>query len=132
MSNALTLDRPGWIPPEITHDWDTCPYAYQTEEELMPGGGPHGGLRVYIMNILRVTLEKRNLMLLMDSFMLYRDESGVKRRVSPDLLLMPWRSSEPDAYDLEIERPPLCLKDLLANTISKSEAQKHKFRYTTH
>ena len=24
-------DRPGWIPPDILHDWDTDPYAYQTE-----------------------------------------------------------------------------------------------------
>ncbi len=30
------VDCPGWIPPEITYAWDTNPYAYQTEEELMP------------------------------------------------------------------------------------------------
>jgi hypothetical protein len=37
-----TLDRPGWIPPEITHDWDSNPYAYQTEGELMAAGGLQG------------------------------------------------------------------------------------------
>lgn len=48
-----TLDRPGWIPAEITHDWDTNPYAYQTEEELMAAGGLHGQLPAHIVEILR-------------------------------------------------------------------------------
>jgi len=28
-------DRPGWIPPEITENWDTDTYAYQTETEIL-------------------------------------------------------------------------------------------------
>lgn len=28
----VLLDRPGWIPPEIRHNWDPDPYAYQTQE----------------------------------------------------------------------------------------------------
>ncbi|MCP4698184.1 MAG: Uma2 family endonuclease [Gammaproteobacteria bacterium] len=128
MSHALTLetgsevfyDRPGWIPPEITHGWDTCPYAYQTEEELMPAGGTHGDVLPYIKELLRAILEKRKLRLLMDVFMLYRDELGVKRRVSPDLLLMPWRSSPPSAYDLDVEPPPLCVAEV---TSPKSRKQ---------
>ncbi len=40
------VDRPAWIPPQITENWDSNPYAYQTEEELMPAGGLHGELLI--------------------------------------------------------------------------------------
>ena len=66
-------ERPAWIPPEIGSDWDPNPYAYQTEEELMPAGGLHGKILAYVM---RDFLERRELMLLMDTFMFYRDEEG--------------------------------------------------------
>ena len=101
------LDRPGWIPPEITQGWDTNPYAYQTEEELMPGGGLHGQLLAYLMELLRAILKARGLMLLLDTFMLYRDKQGIKQRIAPDLLLMPFRFPPPSAYDLDVEPPPL-------------------------
>ncbi|MCP4702302.1 MAG: hypothetical protein GY862_36400 [Gammaproteobacteria bacterium] len=64
-------DRPAWIPEEIIRDWDTSPYAYQTEEELMPGGGLHGQMWAYISELLRFPLKTRGLMLVFDSFMLY-------------------------------------------------------------
>jgi Uma2 family endonuclease len=99
-------DRPGWIPPEITQDWDDDPYAYQTEEELIPAGGPHGKLLTYLVELLRHVLAQRGLMLLVDTFMLFRDEEGVKQRIAPDLLLMPLRGEPPSAYDLDIEPPP--------------------------
>ncbi len=102
-------DRPGWIPAEITENWDDNPYAYQTEEELMPAGGLHGQLLAYLMELLRVTLRKRGLMLLMDTFMLYRDTQGIKQRIAPDLLLMPWCFPPPSAYDLDVEPAPLCI-----------------------
>ncbi|MCP4353198.1 MAG: hypothetical protein GY795_47715 [Desulfobacterales bacterium] len=100
-------DRPGWIPAEITYDWDTNPYAYQTEEELMPAGGLHGQILAYLMEILRDSLGKKELMLLMDTFMMYRDMRGIKQRVAPDLLLMPYRDFPPSSYDLDIEPSPL-------------------------
>lgn len=98
--------RPGWIPPEILCDWDTDPYAYQTEEELMPAGGPHGRLLSYIVGITDGFLRKENLMLLPDVFMLYRDSRGVKQRIGPDLLLMPFRFPAPSSYDLDTEPLP--------------------------
>jgi len=110
--SVIPGDRPGWIPPDILYDWDICPYAYQTEEELMPAGGPHGRLLAYIMEILRDFIESKKLMLLIDTFMLYRDYQGVKQRVAPDLLLMPFRSDEPSAYDLDTEPPPLLVAEL--------------------
>ena len=112
MQKTSQLDRPGWIPAEITHNWDTDPYAYQTEEELMPGGGLHGQLLAYLMELLRATLKARGLMLLMDTFMLYRDKQGIKQRIAPDLLLMPFRFPPPSAYDLDVEPPPLCVVEV--------------------
>ncbi len=41
-------ERPAWIPSHITENWDTDPFVYQTEEELMPAGGLHGQLLSYI------------------------------------------------------------------------------------
>jgi nucleoid-associated protein YgaU len=53
-------------------------------------------------------LEARQLMLLLDVFLLYRDTKNTKQRVGPDLLLMPYRKPTPSAYDLDVEPPPLC------------------------
>jgi Uma2 family endonuclease len=105
-------DRPGWIPTHITQDWDPNPYAYQTEEELMPAGGLHGQLLAYLMELLRAPLKARGLMLLMDTFMLYRDPQGVKQRVAPDLLLMPFGFPPPSAYDLDTQPPPQCVVEV--------------------
>ncbi len=62
-------DRPGWIPKEITENWDTDTYAYQTEEELMPAGGLHAYLVMYFLEILRSFFETRDMMFLTDAFM---------------------------------------------------------------
>ncbi len=106
------VDRPGWIPSHIQDDWDTDPYAYQTEEELMPAGGLHGLQLAYLLEVLRLHLKKRGLMLLLDTFMLYRDKWGGKQRIAPDLLLMPFRFPPPSAYDLDIEPPPLFVAEV--------------------
>lgn len=122
---AVDEDRPGWIPEHIQQGWDPSPYAYQTEEELMPAGGPHGQLLAYILELVRHILEARGLMFLLDTFLLYRDDRGIKRRIAPDLLLMPFRAPAPSAYDMDVEPPPQMvvevtspdshLKDLEAN-----------------
>jgi Uma2 family endonuclease len=106
------IDRPGWIPPEITQNWDTSPYAYQTEEELMSQGGPHGQLSGYLSELLRSYLEKKKLMLLFDSFMLYRDQYNIKQRVGPDLLLMPLQKPAPTSYDLDVVPSPSLLVEI--------------------
>ena len=120
-----TTDRPGWIPPEITQDWDPNPYAYQTEEEQMPGGGPHGRQLAHIVTQVEHILEARDLMLLVDTFMLYRDENNVKQRLAPDLMLVPYQDPPPSALDLDTAPVPRCAfeitspdshaKDLTAN-----------------
>ncbi len=108
----LELDRPGWIPAHIARDWDPDPYAYQTEEESMPLGGLQGHVLAYAMELVRAALKRRGSMMMMDPFMLYRDPSGVKRRVAPDLLLMPQRDPPPSAYDLDVEPPPVFVAEV--------------------
>lgn len=118
-------ERPGWIPDHITENWDPDPYAYQTEEELMPAGGLHGRLLTYVTEVLRVHLARQGQMLLVDSFLLYRDANGIKQRIGPDLLLMEDCDPPPSAYDLDHRAPPRCaieitspdshLKDLKSN-----------------
>ncbi len=103
------LKRPAWIPPEITENWDPSPYAYQTEEELVPAGGLHGELLFYIVDALKTHLEQKGFRFLIDVFMLYRDKHAKKRRVAPDLLLMPFSEPLPSSYDLDIKPPPLCV-----------------------
>ncbi len=125
-----SADRPGWIPSYITHDWDTNPYAYQTEEELMPAGGLHGKMLTYVAEILRDTLESNGLMLLVDTFMLYRDNNGVKQRIGPDLLLMPFRSSMPSSYDLDIEPPPLAVIEITSPGSHVKDLEKNVSFYT--
>jgi Uma2 family endonuclease len=121
LPKIIKKDRPGWIPPEITDNWETSPYAYQTEEELMPQGGPHGQLSGYLSELLRSYLEQKNLMLLFDSFMLYRDQSGIKQRIGPDLLLMPLQKPVPASYDLDVEPLP---PSLLVEITSKESHDK--------
>ncbi len=122
---ATPGDRPGWIPPEITYDWDTDPYAYQTEEELMPAGGPHGILLIHIAGILSDFFERKGMSLLPDTFMLYRDSQGVMQRVAPDLLLMPFRSPAPSSYSLDIEPPPQAVVEITSPK-SRSEDKDDK------
>ncbi|MCP4646400.1 MAG: Uma2 family endonuclease, partial [bacterium] len=72
----------------------------------MPAGGLHGEILAYVVEILRNHLEKKELKLLIDAFMMYRDFQGIKQRVAPDLLLMPYRAV-PSSYDFDVEMPPL-------------------------
>ncbi len=91
----------------------------------MPAGGLQGQILAYLMELLRHFLELQGLMMLVDTFLLYRDEKGIKQRVAPDLLLMPFRFPPPSAYDLDVDPPPMLvievtspsshLKDLQAN-----------------
>lgn len=82
-----TIDRPAWIPSNIVADWDPCPYAYQTEEELMSQGMLHDVLMTYISQVMPYHLEQHGLTLWKDLFLLYRNSKNIKNRIGPDLLL---------------------------------------------
>ncbi|MCP4345905.1 MAG: Uma2 family endonuclease, partial [Desulfobacterales bacterium] len=122
---TVPADRPGWIPEDIVYGWDTDPYAYQTEEELMPAGGPHGELLTYIAEILRDFLKRKGMRYLADTFMLYRDNRGIKQRVAPDLLVMPFRTPAPSAYSLDTEPPPPAVAEITSPE-SRSDDMKDK------
>ena len=88
-SNRLR-DRPAWIPAEIESNWDSDPYAYQTEEELMPQGPRHSIINRLIAEVLIPHIEKLGITLWMDLFLLYRnDQTDKKKRIAPDCLLAP-------------------------------------------
>lgn len=127
-ADSKTQDRPGWIPAEILDDWDPSPYAYQTEEERMPAGGLHGRILADLMERLGGPLAARGLMLLMDIFLLYRDDAGVKQRVAPDLLLMP-QGPIPVSYDLDTLPPPLCLIEVTSPDSRVKDLQHHAAFY---
>jgi len=121
-SHALRIMRPGSAPrrPSVRAGFRRIffatgtrdPYAYQTEEELMPAGGQHGRLMGHVMGVTDDFLGAGNLMFLADVFMLYRDGVGKKQRISPDLLLMPLRSPAPYSYDLDSEPPPALVAEI--------------------
>jgi Uma2 family endonuclease len=123
------LDRPGWIPSHIKSDWDTYPYAYQTEEEMMPQGGPHGLLSAYICELLRSYLKEPDFMLLQDPFLLYRDTQNIKQRIAPDLLLMPFRFPAPPSYDMDIEPPPPCVVEITSPDSHQKDLDDNKTLY---
>ncbi|HEW97234.1 MAG: hypothetical protein DRR16_29170 [Candidatus Parabeggiatoa sp. nov. 3] len=108
----LKPDRPAWIPAHITENWDTDPFAYQTEEELMRGGGLYGQFLMDVAISLRYYLEKQGLMLLLDTFLIYRNSKQVKHRIGPDLLLMEDCFQAPSSYDLDTRPPPRCLIEI--------------------
>ena len=122
-------DRPGWIPLHINSNWDTDPYAYQTEEEMMPQGGPHGQLSTYICELLRSYLKERNLMLLQDPFLLYQDQHNIKQRIAPDLLLMPYDFPAPSAYDMDVQPAPTCVVEITSPTSHEKDLNDNKALY---
>jgi len=123
-------DRPGWIPSHIKSNWDTYPYAYQTEEEMMPQGGLHGLLSAYICELLRSYLKAQNFMLLQDPFLLYRDKQQIKQRIAPDLLLMPFRFPPPLSYDMDVEQvPPPCVIEITSPDSHQKDLDDNKILY---
>jgi len=90
----------------------------------MPAGGLHSYLLAYISELLRHVLAGRGLMLLLDTFLLYRDKAGVKQRIAPDLLLMPFRFPPPSAYDLDVEPPPRCVIEVTSPKSHLSDMEK--------
>src|SRR5262245_38755419 len=112
-------DRPGWIPEWVGDDWDPHPYAYQTEEELMPAGRFHGLYLQTLAEMLGPLLERLSLYLLLDVFLFYRDWEGRKQRIAPDALIAPVFPELPEvqaahSYNLDVEPLPLCVVEIVS------------------
>jgi hypothetical protein len=121
----LKPDRPAWIPAHITENWDTDPFAYQTEEELMRGGGLYGQFLMDVTISLRYYLEKQGLMLLLDTFLIYRDSNQIKNRIAPDLLLIKVCPETPYDYDLDTRPVPRCLIEITSLKSHFKDLQKN-------
>jgi hypothetical protein len=59
--DIFRFDRPGWIPESVGDDWDPHPYAYQTEEELMPAGRFHSRYIRTLAEMLRPLFSRMGL-----------------------------------------------------------------------
>jgi Uma2 family endonuclease len=126
-------DRPGWIPEWVGDDWDPHPYAYQTDEELMPAGNIHSLYIQLLAEMLTPVLERRGLRRFIDVFIFYRDWEQRKQRIAPDMLIAPPREADPakhlHAYDLDIEPLPLCAFEVISPGSRQSDTQKKKLFY---
>ncbi|MEM7530847.1 MAG: hypothetical protein AAF639_01620 [Chloroflexota bacterium] len=109
-------NRPKWIPDHIGDNFDTDPYAYQTEEDLMPGGQPHGETLGDIWELTHKWLRKNGMMLWMDTFLLYLDEEGEQDRVGPDLMIVPGTSKtrKLSSYNVQTNPTPLCCFEIVS------------------
>jgi Uma2 family endonuclease len=120
-------DRPGWIPEWVGDDWDPHPYAYQTDEELMPAGHAHGLYIQMLAEMLKPLLERLGMRLFIDVFIFYRDWEGRKQRIAPDALIAPGAEQALDdslhKYDLDREPAPLCAIEVISP--SSREADLH-------
>ncbi|MCP4108428.1 MAG: hypothetical protein GY749_23270, partial [Desulfobacteraceae bacterium] len=96
------------LPPIPFHTKKYCrenKTEYRTEHELIE-------LLTYITEILRDFLKRKGMRYLADTFMLYRDTRGIRQRVAPDLLVMPFCSPAPSAYDLDTGPPPYAVAEI--------------------
>ena len=128
MSKAIDIaqltDRPGWIPAHIKDNWDTDPYAYITEDEFMSAGAFHNQLIAWFMEVLRHFLAQREQALLPDVLMLYRDEEGVRQRISPDLSLVPLSDNKTYSYNLDNRPTPRFIIELISPESMQDDTEK--------
>lgn len=127
-------DRPGWIPDEVGDNWDPNPYAYQTEEDLMPAGRFHSLYFKLLAQLLDPYLERLGLYQLFDVFLFYRDWEGRKQRIAPDVLIAPVFIELDDelaahSYDLDVEPVPLCVIELTSPESVEQDTQRKPLLY---
>lgn len=113
---TTSIQRPKWIPDHITENWDTDPYAYQTKEDLMPHGGPHGRTRIEALIQLSGPLRRHGLLVLTDIFLIYEDRDEGPNRCAPDLLVVPCQPGDsfPYAYDIRTDPMPICAIEIVS------------------
>ncbi len=127
-------DRPGWIPDWVGDDWDPSILAYQTEEESMPASPIHNDYLYTIAGILHPYLRRLNMLFLIDVFLGYRDEEGIKQRIAPDLTIAPceppnllWQLN--GGYDLDDYPVPPCLIEVIAPDCFEKDIDKQYHLY---
>lgn len=126
-------DRPGWIPESVGDDWDPDPYAYQTQEELMPAGRFHNLYLQILAEMLGPLLGRMGLEAVIDVFIFYRDPEGRKQRIAPDMVIAPVTelSDEQKArsYDLDVEPLPPCVIEIVSPRSREYDLEQKPFLY---
>ncbi len=127
-------DRPGWIPDWVGDDWDPSILAYQTEEESLPASPIHNDYLYTIAGILHPHLQRLNMLLLIDVFLGYCDEEGIKQRIAPDLTIAPcephdllWQLN--GGYDLDDYPVPPCLIEVISPDSWEKDVDKQYHLY---
>jgi Uma2 family endonuclease len=126
-------NRPGWVPEWVGDDWDSHPYAYQTDEELMPAGRFHNLYLQMLAEMLHPLLERLGLILVIDVFVFYRDWERRKQRVAPDALIAPAieldDKQKVGSYDLDVEPLPLCTIEITSPNSSIADHEGKRLFY---
>ncbi|MEM7533052.1 MAG: hypothetical protein AAF639_12805 [Chloroflexota bacterium] len=128
LRQSIARERPAWIPDYITADWDTDPYAYQTEEESMPASILHNDRLSGMHSDVKGIGKERGWLPIMDSFLLYRNEKNVRERVAPDLLIVPSLDEEAlmSSYDIETQPTPLCAMEIVSPSSETKDENSHQ------
>lgn len=123
-------ERPGWVPEWVGGDWNPHPYAYQAAGHAAPAGRFHSAYLQTLAELLCPVLEQSGLMLVMDTYLLYRDWENRLQRMAVDVLIAP-PADEPDdeqtayAYNLDTEPLPRCVIEL-TSVRNQAPAARHK------
>ncbi|MEM7531336.1 MAG: hypothetical protein AAF639_04110 [Chloroflexota bacterium] len=128
LRQSIAWERPAWIPDHITADWDTDPYAYQTEEELMSASFVHNDSLGDMRSEMKGIAKERGWTLYMDNFLLYRNQENIRDRVAPDLLVVPYRDRKKltSSYDMETQPLPMCAIEIVSPSSETKDEQIHQ------
>ncbi|MEM7535243.1 MAG: hypothetical protein AAF639_23910 [Chloroflexota bacterium] len=128
LRQSIALERPAWIPDDITDNWDTDPYAYQTEEESMSAGWVHNDSLGDMRSDMKGIAKERGWQLYTDNFLLYRNNEKSRDRVAPDLLIVPYRDKKTltSSYDMETQPMPLCAMEIVSPSSKNKDEQIHQ------
>lgn len=122
-------DRPGWIPPDVGDDWDPNPYAYQTEEELMPAGIRQDFFIDHLRSLMALLVKRNGYFFASDVFILYRDAGGKRQRFASDGLIAPQHGDMDNwhqlinSYNLEEEPLPACVFEVTSEDSHKKDLE---------
>lgn len=96
----------------------------------MPQGLLHQLLNQFIAEVLIPHLRKKGIVILMDMFVLYRDEGLIRRRIAPDLMLdlndQPLAS---DSWDLDMRPVPVVVGEITSPASRKDDFESNRKIY---
>lgn len=99
----------------------------------MPAGGRHNAVVGDIRECANGRLQEQNLMVLVDTFVLFHDKENLLDRNAPDLLIVPCKEgdTEPSSYNLDTDPRPLCAFEVISPS-SKVKDEESPYLYIDH